>query len=111
MPYFIQNENNSSAANTRQYDHSYFSSNHSGQTVITKEYPVDCGPNDIPYYPIPFGDGMSMYSQYKKLAEKEDRVLFIGRLATYTYLDMWMVVKQAILKINNFFIDDVDKNV
>ena len=31
--------------------------------------------------------------------DKEKNVIFLGRLATYTYLDMWMAIKQAMLKI------------
>jgi UDP-galactopyranose mutase len=39
-----------------------------------------------------------MYAEYKKLADTEPNVIFVGRLATYTYLDMWMSVKQSMLK-------------
>ena len=39
------------------------------------------------------------YAKYKELADKEKNVVFIGRLASYAYLDMWMAVKQAMLKI------------
>jgi UDP-galactopyranose mutase len=42
-----------------------------------------------------------MYSKYKDLADKEQNVIFIGRLATYTYLDMWMAIKQVMLKLKN----------
>ena len=34
--------------------------------------------------------------------QKEKNVLFLGRLATYKYLDMWMAVKQAMVKIRHF---------
>ena len=47
---------------------------------------------------MPFGDGLSVYAKYKELADKESNIIFLGRLATYTYLDMWMTVKQAMLK-------------
>jgi UDP-galactopyranose mutase len=47
---------------------------------------------------MPFGEGLNTYAKYKSLAENEKNVLFLGRLATYTYLDMWMTVKQAMLK-------------
>jgi UDP-galactopyranose mutase len=50
---------------------------------------------------MPFGDGIKTYEKYKELANKEKNVIFVGRLATYTYLDMWMAVKQAMLKIKN----------
>lgn len=92
------NQNMLSVPYTRIYDHSYFGPAYNGTSVITKEYPKECGDTDIPYYPIPFGDGKELYLKYKLLADKESNVIFLGRLATYSYLDMWMVVKQAIKK-------------
>jgi len=93
----IINQNTKETAYTRIYDHSYFNYRHSGPTIITKEYSKQCGTQDVPFYPIPFL-GMGVYSQYQKLAEAQKDVVFIGRLATYTYLDMWMVIKQVMLK-------------
>jgi UDP-galactopyranose mutase len=99
MPFAILNENTKNNLNTRQYDHSYFTHNHKGQTVITKEYPKECLENDIPFYPIPFGIGNDLYNKYLELSQKESNIIFIGRLATYKYLDMWMAIKQVFLKI------------
>jgi UDP-galactopyranose mutase len=101
MPYFIQNENNPYVKYTRKYDHSYLTEDHKGLTVITEEYPKICADNDIPYYPMPFGEGIQMYTKYKELANVESNVIFVGRLATYAYLDMWMAVKQVLLKLRN----------
>jgi len=101
MPFFIQNENNRMVEYTRMYDHSFFSENHKGLTIITKEYPKKFEDGDIPYYPIPWGDSQETYEKYKKLAEKENNVIFLGRLSTYKYLDMWMAVKHVMLKLKN----------
>ena len=95
----VINYNTSDVPYTREYDHSFFNYKHNGPTIVTKEYPRAADITDIPFYPIPFGDGLKIYSKYKELADKELNTLFIGRLATYTYLDMWMAVKQAMLKI------------
>jgi UDP-galactopyranose mutase len=35
------------------------------------------------------------------MADQEKGVVFVGRLATYTYLDMWMAVKQTMIKIRD----------
>ena len=87
---------------TRVVDHGHFTYCHSGKdTVRVVEYPKECKDGDIPYYPIPFGEGLEIYKKYKELADKEKDTIFLGRLATYTYLDMWMAVKQAMLKIKN----------
>lgn len=97
----VYNECNVLHDYTRKYDHSYFTNNHSGLTVITKEYSKKCKDSDIPFYPIPWGEGLQIYSKYKELSEKEDKIIFVGRLATYTYLDMWMAIKQVFLKLRN----------
>ena len=94
----IINQNNKEVSYTRKYDHSYFNFVHSGPTIITEEYPKSCCDGDVPFYPMPFGEGLSTYAKYKNLADNEKNVIFLGRLATYTYLDMWMTVKQAMLK-------------
>jgi UDP-galactopyranose mutase len=94
----IINQNNKYVSYTRKYDHSYFNFVHDGPTIITEEYPKNCVAGDVPFYPMPFGEGLNVYAKYKTLAENEKNVLFLGRLATYTYLDMWMTVKQAMLK-------------
>jgi UDP-galactopyranose mutase len=101
LPSVAINQNNKEKSYTRIYDHSYFNHNHHGQTIITEEYPKECKEGDIPFYPMPFGDGLQMYAKYKELANKEKNVIFLGRLATYTYLDMWMAVKQVLLKFKN----------
>lgn len=90
---------------TRVVDYGYFTYNYNKpETVVVVEYPKECKDGDIPYYPIPFGEGIEIYNKYKELVKKEKDVIFIGRLATYTYLDMWMAVKQAMLKINNYLV-------
>jgi len=98
LDWAIINQNNSNVPYTRKYDHSYFNFNHDGPTIVTEEYSKNCENLDIPFYPMPFGDGLSVYAKYKELADKESNIIFLGRLATYTYLDMWMTVKQAMLK-------------
>lgn len=102
MLYFIQNENNQNTEHTRVYDHSYLTPTYkSGLTIVTQETPAECKGNDIPFYPIPWGDAQRMYAKYEELAKVETEVVFAGRLATYKYLDMWMAVRQVILKLKN----------
>ncbi len=70
-----------------------------GGTVLTREFPHAHDETNEPYYPMPFGQGMELYQKYKLLATAESNTIFLGRLATYSYLDMWMVVAQARVKI------------
>jgi UDP-galactopyranose mutase len=99
--HFVVNQINSYSPYTRVYDHSYFDQNHSGTTTVTSEYSKECGEEDIPYYPIPWGEGQAIYSAYEELAKKEENVIFVGRLATYKYLDMWMAIKHVLLKLRH----------
>ncbi len=94
----VYNECNKKNKWTRQYDHSYFSPNHSGETIITREYPKRMEEGDIPFYPIPWGEGQEIYLKYEELAQKEVSTMFLGRLAKYKYLDMWVAVKHVFLK-------------
>jgi len=98
MSHALENQNMSSIPYTRSYDHSFFNYNHNGPTIITEEYSKKCKDSDIPFYPMPFGEGLQIYSKYKELADLEKNTVFVGRLATYTYLDMWMTIKQAMLR-------------
>lgn len=95
------NQNTKMVDYTRTYDHSFFTPNHNGQTVITEEYPEPYNGQNIPFYPMAWGEGLKTYQKYKELADSEDSIIFTGRLATYTYLDMWMAVKQVLLKLKN----------
>jgi UDP-galactopyranose mutase len=95
------NQNNNEVEYTRVYDHSYFNPAHAGPTVITEEYPKECGTGDVPFYPIPWGDGQEKYRSYETLAKAEKDVIFLGRLATYKYLDMWMAVKHVMNKLRD----------
>jgi UDP-galactopyranose mutase len=65
-------------------------------TTIVKEYPVNFGPGQEPYYPIPASDAAAIYSKYKEKAAFEKNVSFIGRLATYRYYNMDQVVGMAL---------------
>jgi len=65
-------------------------------TTIVREYPEDFGPGKEPYYPIPAPDAKAIYEQYAALAAQEEKVSFVGRLATYRYYNMDQVVGMAL---------------
>ncbi|MBN8458925.1 MAG: NAD(P)-binding protein [Verrucomicrobia bacterium] len=65
-------------------------------TTIVREFPADWQPGGEPFYPIPAPDARAAYQAYAKLAEAEQRVSFIGRLATYRYYNMDQVVGMAL---------------
>lgn len=66
------------------------------RTVISKEYSTEWRPGMESYYPVNDNKNMSLYLQYKALADKELNVIFGGRLAEYKYYDMAPIVEQVI---------------
>jgi UDP-galactopyranose mutase len=65
---------------------------HAGTSVV-REFP--CAEGD-PYYPIPNPANEALYKRYAELAEREQRVHFIGRLAQYRYYNMDQVAATAL---------------
>ena len=81
---------------TRIIEHKHFEYGTQPKTVITREYPATWNKGDEPYYPINNDENNKLYAKYKELADKEDRVIFGGRLAQYKYYDMHHVIEQAL---------------
>lgn len=63
------------------------------KTTILKEYP---GSEGEPYYPFPTKECKAQFSLYETEMEKEDKVIFLGRLAEYRYYNMDAVVRRAL---------------
>ncbi len=82
---------------TRITEHKHFSpwESHEG-SVLYREFSRACGPDDIPYYPIRQVAEKTMLADYVALAEKEEKVTFVGRLGTYRYLDMDVTIREAL---------------
>jgi UDP-galactopyranose mutase len=86
---------------TRSVDHSHWHEQDIKQTVISREYPCEHDKNNIPFYPKPFGDNQKKYKKYKRIADSLANVIFVGRLATYKYLDMDDAIAQVFNKLKN----------
>jgi UDP-galactopyranose mutase len=80
---------------TRIIEHKHFEFGTQDKTVITREYPVDWSEGMEPYYPVNDETNQNLYQAYEKLAQKEERVIFGGRLAEYKYYDMDKVIESA----------------
>ena len=66
------------------------------KTVISKEYSTEWKDGMEPYYPVNDDRNNALYAKYKKLADKEERVIFGGRLAEYKYYDMAPVIEKVL---------------
>lgn len=73
----------------------------SKSTIITKEYPMTWDETKEPYYPVNDEKNNTLYNQYKELADKDEKVIFGGRLGTYKYYDMDKVIEEAINSLKN----------
>jgi len=97
----VVNECNSSLFNRTSDNSVFLKEDTLPYSIYTRDYPEEhCETND-PIYPKNFGEGQEIYSKYKKLIDAQRDVIFLGRLATYKYLDMWMAIKQAIVKFRS----------
>ncbi len=66
------------------------------KTVISKEYSTEWVEGMEPYYPVNDERNNNLYQQYKELADKEERVIFGGRLAEYKYYDMAPIIEKVL---------------
>ncbi len=94
---------------TRIIEHKWFefgkdeNGNDLPKTVISREYSSEWKLGDEPYYPVNDERNSELYAKYKELADKEDKVMFGGRLGEYKYYDMDQVIASALDKTIGFF--------
>lgn len=89
---------------TRIIEHKWFefgkdeNGNDLHKTIISREYSSEWKPGDEPYYPVNDAKNSLLYSEYKKLADAEGKVIFGGRLGEYKYYDMDQVIAAVLDK-------------
>lgn len=81
---------------TRCIEHGHFIFTERDVTWISHEYPVDFQATNEPYYPIRDARNLSLYTQYRNLAQKDSSLLLGGRLAEYAYFDMDRTIDSAL---------------
>ena len=87
---------------TRIIEHKWFefgkdeNGNDLPKTVVSREFSSEWQPGDEPYYPVNDEANTALYRQYKALADKDDKVLFGGRLGEYQYYDMDVTIASAL---------------
>ena len=87
---------------TRIIEHKWFefgkdaNGNDLPKTVISREYSSEWKLGDEPYYPVNDEKNGALYAQYKELADKEENIIFGGRLGEYKYYDMDAVIVSAL---------------
>ncbi len=92
---------------TRIIEHKWFEfgkddeGNDIPKTIISREYSSEWKKGDEPYYPVNDEKNAAVYAKYKALADKEEKVIFGGRLGEYKYYDMDAVIAAALDKIKS----------
>ena len=86
---------------TRIIEHKHFEFGKQEKTVITREYPSEWKEGDEPYYPVNNEKNNELYKKYRELAEKENKVIFGGRLGEYKYYDMDKIIEKVLGDIIN----------
>ena len=81
---------------TRIIEHKHFVFGTQQKTVISREYSQEWTPGIEPYYPINDEANNALCEKYKALANKEEKVIFGGRLGQYRYYDMDAVILSAL---------------
>jgi UDP-galactopyranose mutase len=79
---------------TRITEPKHYAGGPKGVTTIIREYSGDVGE---PCYPVPTARNKELYAKYQERAQEleKDGIYFAGRLATYRYLNMDQVVREA----------------
>lgn len=89
---------------TRIIEHKHFSPTDTDFTIISREYPATWKQGIEPYYPVNDEKNNALYEKYLKLAQKENKVHFGGRLGQYKYFDMDRTVEEA-LKLSDLLLE------
>ena len=66
------------------------------KTVVSEEYSTKYEDGMEPFYPVNDNRNNALAEQYRLLAEKEEGVMFGGRLAEYKYYDMAPVIEKVL---------------
>lgn len=66
------------------------------KTVVSEEYSTEFKEGMEPYYPVNDERNNALAEEYRKLAEKEECVIFGGRLGQYKYFDMAPIIEQVL---------------
>ena len=93
---------------TRITEHKFFAPwERHEKTVVFHERSKNCAPGDEPFYPLRLIDDKELLTAYVNRAQEETRVTFVGRLATYRYIDMHVAVAEA-LDVSRRFLSALD---
>jgi len=99
----VMNYTDAQTPYTRSIEHKHFQFGSQPHTIVTREYPEPWAPGKEPYYPVNDDANQALYKRYWSLAQKENNVIFCGRLAEYRYYNMDQAVAAALAAAHREF--------
>ncbi len=93
----VINYTDSSVKYTRIHEHKWFTPEKKfSKSIGFYEFSSATTSKKNPYYPISTDETSNIFQKYKKLAQFERDVIFVGRLAEYKYYNMDQVIASSI---------------
>jgi len=83
---------------TRITEYKHFLNQKSPYTIIAKETSTSEGE---PFYPVLNDKNITLYQKYREMADKDSSVLFLGRCATFRYINMDEAIDLALAAYKN----------
>ena len=101
QPYAVVNYPTIDIPFTRTVEYKHFPNQpiQTNGSVIVHELTTDDGE---PYYPVPNKENQILYEKYKEQIHRLNNISFVGRLATYKYLNMDQAVRLALDEVDLF---------
>jgi UDP-galactopyranose mutase len=101
----VINYSNPEVPYTRVHEHKHFTPwEHHEKTVYFKEFSKETELTDVPYYPKRLAADLELFELYQKELNELPKFTFLGRLATYRYMDMHHVIGEALDLAKKFII-------
>jgi UDP-galactopyranose mutase len=95
---------------TRITEHKHFTPwEQHDKTIYFIEYSKETTADDVPFYPKRLKEDTALLKLYRAKAMQQQEVSFLGRLATYRYMDMHHVIGEA-LEFAKKFVHSVNSN-
>ena len=95
----VINYTNASVPHTRTIEHKHLEPKSTQHTVVTWEYPQEHDETNEPFYPINDEANTQRYKRYRELCNRQENIIFGGRLAEFRYYDMHQVIASALKKV------------
>ena len=96
QPVAVINEPSADVPYTRTTEYRHITGQTHTWTSLHREYPIQDDEEAEPYYPVPSRENDELLNRYREEAKQRPAWTFVGRLASYAYIEMGQAVGQAL---------------